>query len=83
VRALLRGAGFVEEGEFLVLALDTPSDGVQSALAKLEEQAKERAAAAEAAKSDVAAQRKALAEVDNEKRKVMRMQVRGHDMISR
>jgi len=75
VKALLRGAGFVEEGEFLVLALETPSDGVQTALSKLEELAQERAASADAAKAESVAERKALAEVENEKRKVMRMQI--------
>ena len=75
VRALLRGAGFLEEGEFLVLSLDTPNDGVQAALSDLEALAVAREQEAEAAKQAAIQQRKALHEVQDEKRKVMRMQV--------
>ena len=35
MRALLRGAGFEEQGDFFVLALDTPAHGAQEALNKL------------------------------------------------
>ena len=75
MRALLRGAGFEEKGEFLILALETPIDGVQAALTALGEQATQRAAAVEAAKAEAIAQRKVLTDVENEKRKVMRMQI--------
>jgi len=75
VRALLRGAGFEEDGDFLTLALETPADGVQAAIDKLDGEVARRAEAVDAAKADVIAQRKALAEVENDKRKVMKMQI--------
>ena len=74
VRALLRGAGFEEHGEFLVLSLDTPVDGVQTAFAEMETLAASRAQAADAAKREVIESRKTSNEVGNEQRKVMRMQ---------
>lgn len=75
VRALLRGAGFEEEGEFLVLAPATATHGVQDALSKLEQQAQQRVAAVEAAKAEALAQRKSSVDDENEKRKLMRMQI--------
>jgi len=75
VRALLRGAGFVEEGEFLVMAADTPADGAAQALSALQAHAQQRAATAEESKQAAIDQRKALHEVDNEQRKVMKMQI--------
>lgn len=75
VRALLRGAGFEEQGDFLTMAPDTPTEGVEAALAKLEQQAEDRVGAADAEKAAAIAERKALANVDNEKRKIMRMQI--------
>lgn len=75
VRALLRGAGFAENGEYLVLATETPADGAQTALAELDALAQQRASASEAAKQSLFEERKALHEVENEQRKVMKMQI--------
>jgi len=75
VRALLRGAGFVEEGEFLVLAMETPVDGVQSALTGLQASVQQRAHTSEASKQAALQERKANQEMDSERRKVMKMQI--------
>jgi len=75
VRALLRGAGFVEDGEFLVLAMETPVDGTQNALSELQAAVQQRASAAEATKQAALQERKANQEMDSEQRKVMKMQI--------
>ena len=45
VRAVLVGAGFLEQGEFLVLPDEAPSTGAEAAIAALAAQAADRAAA--------------------------------------
>ena len=72
IRAIFIGAGFVEEGEFLVLPDAAPIDGVQAALAGLQAQAEERAAAASAEKAGMISARKEEQEKENEERKRMK-----------
>jgi len=72
IRAIFIGAGFVEEGEFLVLPDAAPIDGVQAALAGLQAQAEERAAAASADKAGMISARKEEQEKENEERKRMK-----------
>ena len=72
IRAIFIGAGFVEEGEFLVLPDTAPVDGVNAALAGLAAQAEERAAEANAVKAGAIAARKEEQEKENEERKRMR-----------
>jgi len=72
VRAILIGAGFAEEGEFLVLPDAAPVDGVNAAIAGLAAQAEERVAASSAEKNATLAARKEEAEKENEERKRMR-----------
>uniref|UniRef100_A0A7S0IZE5 PUB domain-containing protein n=1 Tax=Calcidiscus leptoporus TaxID=127549 RepID=A0A7S0IZE5_9EUKA len=75
VRALLTGVGFVEEGDFLVLADDAPVEPVLAALGGLEQLSTCMHAAETASKENDAQRRKEKAEADAEKRKVMRMQI--------
>lgn len=75
VRAILVGAGFVEQGEFLVLPDGAPVDGVQAALAALAAQAQERADAETARKASEAAARKEVQEKENEERKRQKAQI--------
>ncbi|KAL1515761.1 hypothetical protein AB1Y20_002377 [Prymnesium parvum] len=75
VKALLRGAGFAEEADFLSLDAAAPTDGVHLALSQLEAHAVARAERAEAAKVQEASERKAMAEEGQEKRKLMRTQI--------
>lgn len=76
VRALLVGAGWVEEGtEFLVLPEGVPEAPLQAALAGLKVEQDRRAAALEQAKENVAAQRKQALDRESEQRKVMKMQI--------
>lgn len=82
VRAILIGAGFVEEGEFLVLPTDAAVDGVETASSQLAAQAAERGAAEQALKAEAAAQHKASQEKENEKRKLMKLQI-GDDAAAR
>jgi len=72
IRAIFIGAGFVEEGEFLVLPDAAPIDGVQAALAGLQAQAEERVAAASAEKAGMISARKEEQEKENEERKRMK-----------
>ena len=71
VRALLIGAGFTEQGEFLVLADDAPVDGVQAALEGVAADAARRSSANSTMKEMEQAKRKADAEKENEERKRM------------
>lgn len=72
VRAILMGAGFVEEGgEYLVLPESAPVDGVQSAIDKLQGQATERQESEGAARAAMQAERKEKENLENEKRKRM------------
>lgn len=73
VRALLVGAGFVEEGDALVLAEGVPADGAAAALAMLTALAEQRAAAEAAAKAEEQQRRKEQSEKENDERKRMRM----------
>jgi len=75
VRALLIGAGFVEEGEFLVVPEGADVAGVQAALTQLQEQQVARDAAASKEKEQLAAQRKEKEDKENEARKVQKMQI--------
>ena len=72
MRAILIGAGFVEEGEFLTLPDDASLEGVQAALAGLSAQAEERAAEQQAEKTKALTARKEESEKENEERKRMR-----------
>jgi hypothetical protein len=72
MRAILIGAGFVEEGEFLTLPDDASLEGVQAALAGLAAQAEERAAEQQAEKTKALTARKEESEKENEERKRMR-----------
>jgi len=72
VRAILTGAGFVEEGgEFLVLPESASVDGVQAAIDKLQAQVTERQASEGAARAALQAERKEKENLENEKRKRM------------
>jgi len=75
VRALLAGAGFVEQGEFLVLPAATPLDGLQEAMALLQAQQTQRESAAASANMALQAQRKEQADKENEERKRMKTQI--------
>ena len=72
VRAVLVGAGFVEEGEFLTLPDAAPADGAQAALAALAAQADERANAEVARKAADQAARMDQMDKENEERKRMK-----------
>ena len=72
VRAILIGAGFVEEGDFLVLPEATEVTGVESAIAGVAAQAEARAGADASRKAEEAALRKAKEDKENEERKRMR-----------
>jgi len=82
VRALLIGAGFVEEGEFLVLPDAAAVTGVQAALDALAAQAQERADEETARKAGDAAARKENQQKENEERKRMKAQI-GDDAAAR
>lgn len=73
VRALLIGAGFVEEGEFLVLPEAADVAGVEAAIAGLAAQAEARAGADAERKAEDVASRKAQQDKENEERKRMKM----------
>jgi len=73
VRAVLQGAGFVQEGEFLVLPEDAPIEPVTAAIAALEAQATERTVAAGAAKAAEAAKKKEQEKENEDERKRMRL----------
>lgn len=73
VRAILTGAGFVQEGEFLVLPEDAPLDAVAAAIAAIEAQAVERADAAGASKAALVAAKKEADKENEEERKRMKM----------
>ena len=76
VRALLIGAGWVEEGaEFLVLPEGVPVPDLQDGLDGLEAQQRDRQASQDAAKLEVSQQRKEAQDKENEQRKVMKMQI--------
>jgi len=72
VRAVLIGAGFVEQGEFLVLADDAPATGAEAAIAALAAQATDRAEAETARKAAEQASRKGQMDKENEERKRMK-----------
>lgn len=72
IRAILIGAGFAEEGEFLVLPDDAPTDAINDALAGLAAQASERAVGEQAMKAQLIASRQEAADKENEERKRMR-----------
>jgi len=72
VRAVLVGAGFVEEGEFLVLPESAAVDGVQAALDALAAHAAERAEAETSRKAALASTIKETQDKENEERKRMK-----------
>lgn len=72
VRAVLIGAGFVEEGEFLVLPESATVEGAAAAVAALDAQAAERAGAETARKASEQASRKEAQDKENEERKRMK-----------
>jgi len=72
VRAILIGAGFVEEGEFLVLPEAASAEGPEAALAALAAQAVEREQAESARKASEIAARKENQDKENEERKRMK-----------
>ena len=72
VRAVLLGAGFVEEGEFLNLPAATNADGAQAAIAALASQAAERANAEAARRAGEQLARKEAMDKENDERKRMR-----------
>jgi len=72
VRAVLVGAGFVEEGEFLVLPEAADVAGAQAALAALATQAQERVDEEVARKTAEQMARKEQQEKENEERKRMK-----------
>jgi len=72
VRAVLIGAGFIEQGEFLVLPEAAAVDGVQAALDALAGQAAERAEAETARKAALASSIKESQDKENEERKRMK-----------
>ena len=74
VRALLLGAGFVEEGaDFLVLPEAAPLEAVQAALDGLAAEAASRDASGAALKAEEQAKRKERADKENEDRKRMQL----------
>jgi len=75
VRAVLVGAGFEEEGDFLKLPVDTAVDGIEAALLQLDAQAKSREVAADEARELERFRRKDQAEKDVEERKRMKMMI--------
>jgi len=72
IRAILIGAGFVEEGEFLNLPDSASLEGVQAAIAGILAQGEERTAAQQAERESTLASRQQQAEKENEERKRMR-----------
>lgn len=72
VRAVLVGAGFNDEGEFLVMPDDAPTAGVEAALAALAAQADARASAETARKAADQAARKEQMDKENDERKRMK-----------
>jgi len=72
VRALLIGAGFVEEGEFLTLPETASAEGAQAALDALAAQAAARAVEEAAAKQALQSSRKEQQDKENEERKRMK-----------
>jgi len=72
VRAILVGAGFVEEGEFLVLPETASVEGSQAALAAIAAQATERSNAETARKAAEQLARKEQQDKENEERKRMK-----------
>ena len=63
---LLKAAGFVEQGDQLVLAPDAPVDPACDAIARLQEQAAQRTASESDAKTAELLRRKEDAEKENE-----------------
>jgi len=82
VRAVLIGAGFVEEGEFLVLPETAGAEGAQAALDALVAQAADRAAEEVARKEALQSARKEQLDKENEERKRMKAQI-GDDAAAR
>jgi len=72
VRAVLIGAGFVEEGEFLVLPEALSADGATAALAALAAQQTERDHADAARKAELKEKLKESQDKENEERKRMK-----------
>lgn len=72
VRAVLIGAGFVEEGDFLALPETATTEGVQAALTALAAHAAEREASEVARKAAEQNSRKEQQEKENEERKRMK-----------
>ena len=72
VRAVLIGAGFVEEGEFLVLPEALSADGATAALAALAAQQTERDHADAAHKAELKEKLKESQDKENEERKRMK-----------
>lgn len=75
VRAILLGAGFVEEGEFLTLPADAPVAAVQEAIDRIAQQAADRVSEEQQAKAAEMDKRKEEMDKENEKRKMMKMQI--------
>lgn len=75
VRALLIGAGFAEQGEFLVIPEGADLAAVQAALTGLQEQLAARERAQIAAKEQQVQQRKEKEDKENEQRKLQKMQI--------
>lgn len=72
VRAVLIGAGFIEQGEFLVLAPEASTEGVQAAIDGLAAQAADRVQGEAARKAAEQAARKESQDKENEERKRMK-----------
>lgn len=76
VKALLVGAGWVEEGsDFLVLPDGAAVSFMQHAVDGIQAQAAQRVADGEAAKLALAEERRQVQEKENEKRKTMKLQI--------
>lgn len=75
VRAILTGAGFVQEGDTLVLPPAAPLDALQQAIDLLQAQSAQRAEQENAANAQLQASRKEALDRENEERKRMKMQI--------
>jgi len=75
VRALLIGAGWVEEGEFFRLPADSDRSHLEAALEGLQAEARRRENAASASRTAELVSRQAAADKENEERKRMKMQI--------